>query len=75
MVYLVNVKELSERKPIKGQLLKDYSDGTGELTIYVTSNEEVFSILKKWLPHVKVVEPPELQEEFKLMISSYIEVT
>jgi predicted DNA-binding transcriptional regulator YafY len=76
ILYLDSVARVYfERKPIKGQLLRKYTDGTGEVTVDVTSKEEIFSILKKWLPHVKVVEPPELQEEFKLMLSSYIEAT
>lgn len=69
------VRVYFERKPVKEQFLKKYTDGSGELTLYVTSKEEVFSILKKWLPHVKVVEPVEMQDEFKTMLSSYVEVT
>ena len=61
-----------ERKPIKDQFLKKYDDGTGEVTIYITNKEEAFSILKKWLPHVKVVEPMELQEEFESLLVSYL---
>lgn len=62
-----------ERKPIKYQFLKPYKDGTGEVSIYVTNKEEVFSILKKWLPHVKVVQPVKIQDEFELLLTSYIE--
>lgn len=62
-----------ERKPIKDQYMKKYKDGTGEITIYITNKEEAFSILKKWLPHVKIVEPLELQEEFELLLRSYVE--
>jgi len=61
-----------QRKPIKDQFLKKYADGTAEITIYITNKEEVFSILKKWLPHIKVTEPIELQEEFDSMLTSYI---
>lgn len=62
-----------ERKPIKGQYLKKNSDGTAELTISVTHYEEVFSILKKWLPQIKVIEPPELQREFNEKLLSYLD--
>lgn len=64
-----------ERKPIKGQYLKKNSDGTAELTISVTHNEEVFAILKKWLPQIKVIEPPELQTKFNEKLRSYLEYT
>ena len=73
ILYLDSVSRVYfERKPIKGQLLRKYIDGTGEVTIDVTSKEEIFSILKKWLPHVKVVEPVELQQEFEHILNSYI---
>ena len=61
-----------ERKPIKGQYLKKNSDGTAELTISATHNEEVFSILKKWLPQIKVIEPHELQTKFNKKLLSYL---
>jgi len=62
-----------ERKPMKEQFLKKYADGTGEITIYITNKEECFSILRKWLPHVKVVEPKKLQEEFESILTSYLD--
>ncbi len=61
-----------ERKPLKGQFLKKNSDGTAELTITATNKEEIFPILKTWLPQIKVIEPPELQEEFEEMIEDYL---
>ncbi|UFH58487.1 helix-turn-helix transcriptional regulator [Sulfurovum mangrovi] len=60
------------RKPIKGQYLKKNSDGTYELTISITDKRELFEILKKWLPQIKVIEPYHLQEEFEIMLKSYI---
>jgi len=60
-----------KRKPIKGQYLKKNADGTAELTLSVTHKREVFSILKKWLPQVKVIEPRALQEEFENMLKKY----
>ena len=61
-----------ERKPIKGQYMKKNSDGTAELTISITNKEEVFTVLKKWLPQIRVIEPSELQEEFEDMIKGYL---
>ncbi len=61
-----------ERKPIKGQYLKKNSDGTAELTISITNKEEIFSVLKKWLPQVRIIEPFELQEEFEEMMKRYL---
>ncbi|WP_161937647.1 helix-turn-helix transcriptional regulator [Sulfurovum riftiae] len=61
-----------ERKPIKGQYLKKNADGTAELTIMITHKNELFSILKQWLPQVRVIEPYVLQEEFDEMMRKYI---
>jgi predicted DNA-binding transcriptional regulator YafY len=61
-----------ERKPIKDQYLKKNSDGTAELTVSITNKREIFTILKKWLPQIKVIEPCELQEEFEAMLNKYL---
>ncbi len=61
-----------ERKPIKGQYLKKNSDHTAELTVSITHKNEIFSILKKWLPQIKVIEPYALQEEFEKMLKKYL---
>lgn len=61
-----------ERKPIKDQYLKKNSDGTAELTVSVTSKNEIFTILKQWLPQVKVIEPYSLQEEFEKILQGYL---
>jgi len=62
-----------ERKPIKGQYLKKNKDGTAELSIGVTNKNEVFTILKQWLPQIRVVEPYRLQEEFEGMMQKYLQ--
>ena len=64
-----------ERKPLKGQYLKKNSDGTAELTISATAKEEIFPILKTWLPQIRVIEPKELQEEFEEMVKEYLNLT
>ena len=61
-----------ERKPIKGQYLKKNHDGTAELTINVTHKEEVFSIVKKWLPKIKIIEPFQLQKELEKELHKYL---
>jgi predicted DNA-binding transcriptional regulator YafY len=62
-----------QRKPIKGQYLKRNSDDTAELTISITNKREVFAILKKWLPHAKVIEPRDLQDEFEEILRVYLQ--
>jgi len=62
-----------ERKPIKGQYLKKNSDGTAELTVSITHKREIFTVLKKWLPQIKVIEPHALQVEFEKILREYLE--
>ena len=61
-----------ERKPIQGQYLKKYPNGRVELTLEVTHKEEVFSIVKRWLPQIRIIEPIELREEFEGMMEDYL---
>ncbi len=61
-----------QRNPINKQPLKIYKDGSADLQIDVTSEGEVFSLVKRWLPDIKIVEPLELQEEFMEMLNSYM---
>jgi len=63
-----------ERKPIKGQFLKKNPDSTAELTVSITNKHEIFAILKKWLPQIKIIEPYELQIEFENMLQQYLNV-
>ncbi|SFV56707.1 transcriptional regulator, putative [hydrothermal vent metagenome] len=61
-----------ERKPLKDQFMKKYPDDTAEVSISITDKQEVFSLLQKWLPHIKVLEPEVLQYEFENMLDGYI---
>lgn len=62
-----------ERKPItKDQKLYKKPDGTAELVIKITNTEEIFPILKFWLPNVRVLEPIEIQEDFEKMLAGYL---
>jgi len=60
-----------KRNPVNGQRLKINADGTAELTVTATDKREIFDLLKKWLPQVRVMEPEGLQEEFERMLQSY----
>ncbi len=60
-----------KRNPINGQRLKTNPDGTAELIVTATDKREIFDLLKKWLPQIRVIEPDGLQEEFERMLQSY----
>ena len=61
-----------ERKPIPGQHLRHNPDGTTELSLRVTHEEEVLYLLKRWLPQLRVIEPISLQEKFDGLLHDYI---
>ena len=61
-----------KRKPIRGQQLIKQPDGTATLTLEITHTEELFAILKKWLPQIRVIEPEGLQEAFEEMLRGYM---
>ncbi len=61
-----------KRNPINEQRLKINSDGTAELTVTATDKREIFDLLKKWLPQVRVIEPEGLQKKFEEMLQGYL---
>lgn len=54
-----------KRKPIgKTQhLLKEYADGSSEISIKVTHAMEILPIIKYWMPHITVLSPDWLGEQ------------
>lgn len=63
-----------ERKPVtRNQKLYKQSDGSAELVLKVTSDEEVYPILKYWMPMIRVIEPAEIQEKFNTILLNYLE--
>ena len=62
-----------ERKPItKNQKLYKKPDGTAELVIKITDEEEILPVLKFWLPKVRVLDPIYIQEDFEQMLAEYL---
>jgi predicted DNA-binding transcriptional regulator YafY len=62
-----------ERKPVaKNQKLYKQPDGSAELVLKVTSDEEIYPILKYWMPNVRIIEPEYIQENFEKVLSSYL---
>jgi len=62
-----------ERKPIvKNQKLYKKSDGSAEMVLKITSEEEIYPILKFWMPTLRVIEPIWIQEKFTEMLTDYL---
>lgn len=62
-----------ERKPIaKSQKLYKQSDGSAELVLKVTDDEEIYPILKYWIPAIRIIEPQRIQQKFDEILASYL---
>ena len=65
-----------ERKPIaKNQKLYKKPDGTAELVVKITHEEEIYPIVKFWLPTVRILEPEYMQEKFETMLQEYLSLS
>lgn len=62
-----------ERKPIvKNQKIYKKSDGSAEMVLKITSEEEIYPILKFWMPTLRVIEPIWIQEKFTEILTQYL---
>lgn len=63
---------LERKKIYPNQKLYKRDDGTSEVVIKITHEEELFPILKYWIPHIRVQHPSDLQEKFESIIRTYL---
>ena len=61
------------KKHLPSQEYKELADGTTQLTYYVTNYMEIALLVKKWFPHLKIIEPIEWKDKFKSEIEQYLE--
>ena len=62
-----------ERKPLgKNQKLYRKSDGSAELVVKISDKEEIFPVLRYWLPDIRILEPEALQKEFEESLEFYL---
>lgn len=62
-----------QRKPItNNQFLYIQPDGSAELALKITNADEIYPILKYWLPNIRVISPLWLQEEFEDTLKDYL---
>ncbi len=63
-----------KRKPISpSQIIESiHEDGSLEIVVKISNAMEIFPIVKYWLPHMKIVEPTQLQKELINELKSYI---
>ena len=67
--------KILQRKPIaKSQrVIKEYKDGTSEVSLKITHENEIKSIIKYWIPHIRVISPISLKESVMEDVKSYVE--
>lgn len=62
------------KKHLKSQQIVEEKENGNLLIRYETNNKiEIFMLLKKWLPELKLIEPAWLKEEFETMVQSYFQ--
>ena len=60
------------KKYLKSQEVKKQDDGSLLLTFKVTQEMEIEELIKKWIPHVKVIEPLSLKDKIESDLKSYL---
>ena len=54
-------------------ILGEDSDGSIEVSVTITHSMEIVPIVKYWLPHLRVLEPEEIDEAIRRDIQAYLE--
>ncbi|MBD3795966.1 MAG: WYL domain-containing protein, partial [Epsilonproteobacteria bacterium] len=72
-----HIAKYFQRKPIsKTQYIKGFDDnGDMQLTLTITDDNELIPLIKYWLPHIKVVNPKELNEKIKKDVEKFLKWT
>ncbi len=66
-------KHLARRPLSKTQtLLQRYENGSMDIAVQATSDNEVIHMLKRWIPHIKVLSPKRIAITFKKELQQYI---
>ncbi|WP_373072194.1 helix-turn-helix transcriptional regulator [Sulfurimonas sp.] len=64
-----------KRKPISltQRVIKEYSDGSMEISVSVTDDMEIIPIIGYWVPHIKIISPDSLKESFLKRLHEYLD--
>ncbi len=61
------------KKYLKSQQEKTLENGNLQLTYKVTQELEIEELIKRWLPHIKVIEPQSLKDKIAQELREYLE--
>ncbi len=65
-----------ERKPIsKTQKLYKKPDGSAELIVKITDEDEILPVIKFYLPTIRILEPEGLRKHFESMLEKYLSLS
>lgn len=64
-----------QKKHLPSQDIELLKDGSLRLYYYVTNSLEILPLVKKWIPHITILEPQWLKEEFEKMLKDYLDLT
>jgi predicted DNA-binding transcriptional regulator YafY len=68
------ISQYFKRKPLSNtQTIESiHPDGSLEISVKITNDREILSIIKYWLPHIKILEPARIKDQLKLELENYI---
>ncbi len=66
--------KILKRKPISNsqKVIHTYKDGSCDISLKITHDREILSIIQYWMPHIKVISPLSLQEKIRENIKNFM---
>jgi predicted DNA-binding transcriptional regulator YafY len=63
----VNIAKYFERRPLSKtqRVVQEFEDGSLLLSVYATSQAEILTEVKKWLPNLFIVNPPKIAKQLR----------
>ncbi len=67
--------KIFKRKPISNsqKILKEYRDGSCDIAVNITHEKEITSIVKYWIPHIRVISPLSLKKSVMKDVHKFID--
>ena len=67
--------KILKRKHISNsqRIIKEYEDGSCDISLKITHENEIKSIVKYWIPHIKIISPLSLKESVMKDVQKFID--
>ena len=68
-----NISNIIQMKPISKtqQILQKYDDGSVDLSVWITNDDELIPTIKKYMPHLKVINNDRIDKKIKEQFDLY----